>query len=124
MDLIGEFKTTGRLTRAGFWARHAVALPVLLFLCIAAEQQAGRAIGLVVALATTLFLVSVWGRRLHDRARAAWWLLIVAVPVIGALLLMIDCALLGTRSGADRHGPAPGRVPSDYLRVAPTKEAA
>lgn len=124
MGLIGEFKTTGRLARGGFWVRHALALPVLLFLCIAVEQQLGRGPGLVVAIATTLFLVSVWARRLHDRNRSAWWLLLAAVPVLGAVLLMIDCGLLGTRIGAERFGPAPHRTPSDYLRVAPTQEAA
>ncbi|MGA0611892.1 DUF805 domain-containing protein [Caldimonas sp. KR1-144] len=124
MRIVDEFKTAGRLSRAGFWLRHALALPVLLFLCIAADAHAGRALGLLLAAATTLFLVSVWGRRLHDRARSAWWLLLAAVPVAGAVFLMIDCGLLGPRPGAERFGPAPGRVPTDYLRVQQSKEAA
>lgn len=99
-----EFLTTGRLGRAGFWLRHAVVLPVALFLCICADQVVGRTAGFVAALLTTWFLVSVWGRRLHDRGRSAWWLLAVCVPLLGALALFVDCALLGSR------GAAPGRA--------------
>lgn len=124
MRLIGEFSTRGRLARAGFWGRHVLVLPLLLFLCIAADELAGRAVGLVPAAATTLFLVSTWGRRLHDRDRSAWWLLAAPVPVLGALWLMFECGLRGMHVCADRYGPAPQRAPTDYLRVQTREEAA
>ena len=92
-----ELTTAGRLGRAGFWLRHVVALPLLLFLCIAADTLVGPAAGVTAAAITTLFLVSTWGRRLHDRGRSAWWLLLAAVPVAGALALIVDCAFLGPR---------------------------
>ena len=111
-----ELTTTGRLGRAGFWLRHVVGLPIGLFLCIAADSLVGPSAGLVAAALTTLFLVSVWGRRLHDRGRSAWWLLLAAVPVAGALLLIVDCAFLGTRAGAQRYG-MPGALRVDYRTV-------
>jgi len=111
-----EFVPSGRLDRAAFWGRHLVGLPVAMFLCIAADTVLGRPAGLVAALLATLFLVSVWGRRLHDRGRSAWWLLLAAIPVLGALALIVECALLGTRAAPEAAGQAPG-VRAGYRTV-------
>ena len=116
MSAWDELKTSGRLGRAGFWLRHLVGLPICLAACIAADARLGPAAGLVAAALTTLFLVSTWGRRLHDRGRSAWWLLLAAVPVIGALALIVDCAFLGPRDAAARFGARPGIV-LDYRTV-------
>ena len=116
MSVWNELKTTGRLGRAGFWLRNLVGLPACLFLCIGADSLIGPAVGLVAAALTTLFLVSTWGRRLHDRGRSAWWLLLTAVPVVGALALIVDCAFLGSRDRAQRFGARPG-VAIDYRTV-------
>lgn len=116
MSAWNELTTTGRLGRAGFWLRHAVGLPICLFLCIAADAQLGPGAGLLAAALTTLFLVSTWGRRLHDGGRSAWWLLLAVVPVAGALALVVLCGFLGTRASGQRYGaPAGGRL--DYRTV-------
>ena len=114
--LVRELLPLGRIGRGGFWLRNLLILPLALFLCIGAEQIVGRPLGLVAALATTLFLVSTWGRRLHDRGRPAWWLLLAAVPVLGALFLAIECGLLRSRPQAERFGEAPG-LRADYVTV-------
>ena len=111
-----ELTTAGRLGRPGFWLRHLVVLPLLLFACIAADSLVGPAAGLLAAALTTLFLVSTWGRRLHDRGRSAWWLLLTAVPVAGALALIVDCAFLGPRERGQRYG-ASAAVQADYRTV-------
>ena len=116
MPLLREFLTTGRIGRFGFWMRHLVALPAALFLCIAAEEMLGRPAGLVAAALTTLFLLSTWGRRLHDRGRSAWWLLLVAVPVLGAAALFVESGLRRSGAGAERFGPAPAPA-RDYVTV-------
>lgn len=114
--LVRELLPVGRIGRGGFWLRHVVVLPVAMFLCISAEQIVGRPLGLVAALLATLFLVSVWGRRLHDRGRSALWLLVAAVPVLGALFLLVDCGFLRSRASAERFGDAPG-YRADYVTV-------
>lgn len=116
MSAWNELSTTGRLGRAGFWLRNVVGLPICLGLCIAADSMAGPAVGLVAAALTTLMLVSTWGRRLHDRGRSAWWLLLTALPVLGALALIVDCAFLGPRESGQRFGARPG-VALDYRTV-------
>ena len=114
--LVRELLPLGRIGRGGFWLRHLLVLPLALFLCVSAEQIVGRPLGLVAALATTLFLVSTWGRRLHDRGRSAFWLLLAALPVLGALFLAIECGLLHSRPQAERFGEAAG-YRADYVTV-------
>lgn len=129
MRVVDELATSGRLGRSGFWGRHLLVLPAALFVCVAATDLLGRPLDVLPALLTTVFLVSVWGRRLHDRGRSAWWLLVVAVPVLGALWLMVECALRGSSAAAQaaRHGPPPGGPRPDYVTVgagAPATESA
>ena len=114
--LVRELLPVGRIGRGGFWLRHLVVLPAAMFLCISAEQVVGRPLGLVAALATTLFLVSTWGRRLHDRGRSALWLLVAALPVFGALFLLVECGFLRSRPSAERFGETPG-MRADYATV-------
>ena len=114
--LVRELFPLGRIGRGGFWLRHLVVLPMALFLCISAEQVVGRPLGFVVALATTLFLVSAWGRRLHDRGRSAWWLLATLVPVLGPLFLIVECGLRGSSPMAAKFGAEPG-LRGDYVTV-------
>lgn len=116
MPIRREFLSAGRLSRSGFWWRHALGLPPAMFLCIAADTLIGRPLGLLTAAATTAFLVSVWARRLHDRGHSAWWLLVGAVPVLGFLALLIECGLRGSEAAPNRFGPLPSPR-HDYLSV-------
>jgi uncharacterized membrane protein YhaH (DUF805 family) len=115
--LLGELRTTGRLSRGAFLLRHVVALPLLLWATIAAGASPGPPYDLPLALLTTLFLISVWGRRLHDRGRSAWWLLAVLVPVVGALGLIVGCFFLRSRASGDRFG-SPAGLRAHYRVVA------
>lgn len=116
--MLQEFKTAGRLSRGGFWLRHLTLVPLGLWLAIAVYTTLGDPYDLPVVFALTLALVSTWGRRLHDRGRSAWWLLAALVPVLGALWLIVECALRGAADGASRFGPPPG-VRTEYLAVEP-----
>jgi len=114
--VLGEFRLQGRLTRSGFWVRHLILVPVGLWLVIAAADTLGSPYDLPFVLAFVLLLASVWGRRLHDRGRSAWWLLATLVPVLGPLFLIVDCGLRGTSPAAAKFGPEPG-LRGDYVRV-------
>ncbi|MCV2363306.1 DUF805 domain-containing protein [Paucibacter sp. DJ1R-11] len=104
MQLLWEFSTAGRLGRGGFWLRHLTVLPVGLWLLVSVEEIAGSPFDLIASAILLLMLVSIWGRRLHDRGHSAWWILLVAVPVVGALLLLGECGLRGTSEHAKRFG--------------------
>jgi uncharacterized membrane protein YhaH (DUF805 family) len=116
MRILNEFSPSGRLTRMGFWLRHVTLVPLALWLSISAAQVLGSPADLPFAMLTLVLLVSVWARRLHDRGRSAWWLLVVFVPVIGALGLAIECALRGSSVRGDRFDPS-STPRADYLTV-------
>jgi uncharacterized membrane protein YhaH (DUF805 family) len=50
--------------------------------------------------------IAVGVRRLHDINKSGWWVLIVFVPFIGALVLLVFALLKGTQ-GANDYGPDP-----------------
>jgi uncharacterized membrane protein YhaH (DUF805 family) len=49
--------------------------------------------------------LAVTARR-HDIDRSAWWILIVLLPVVGAIVLFVFMCLRGT-AGLNRFGPEP-----------------
>ena len=57
-------------------------------------------------LAIMLPSVAVGVRRLHDTDRSGWWLLLVFIPCIGAVVLIVFLAQEGT-SGQNRYGARP-----------------
>jgi uncharacterized membrane protein YhaH (DUF805 family) len=50
--------------------------------------------------------IAVTVRRLHDTSRTGWWVLIVFVPLVGALILMIFM-VLESQPGDNEYGPNP-----------------
>lgn len=112
---IREFSTAGTLTRGGFWLRQCSLVPLALWAAIAV---ADTPLGWTAALAATLLMISIWGRRLHDRGRSAWWLLGAAVPVLGPLVLCVECGLRGSTAAAARFR---ADRPADYLTVTPPR---
>jgi len=120
--VLSEFRPRGRLTRSGFWLRHLTLVPIGLWLVIAAAETLGSPYDLPFVVAFVLLLVSIWGRRLHDRGRSAWWLLATLVPVLGPLFLIVECGLRGSSPAAAKFGPEPG-LRGDYVTVGESIEA-
>ena len=46
-------------------------------------------------------------RRLHDIDRSGWWMLILLLPLIGAIVMFVFMCLRGT-PGPNRFGQDPG----------------
>lgn len=66
-------------------------------------------IGLLSGLYTLAILIpglAVGFRRLHDTGRSAWWLLIVFVPLVGAIVLLVF-TLQDSEAGENQYGPNP-----------------
>ena len=87
----------GRATRTQYWmfmlfniiaqiilAVVTLVLPFLSFL------------GTVYSLGVLLPSLAIGARRLHDTDRSAWWLLLLLVPFVGAIVLLIFYVLPGT----------------------------
>ena len=57
-------------------------------------------------LATIIPSLAIWVRRLHDTDRSGWWLLLIFIPVLGAIVLFIFSVLEST-PGDNSYGPNP-----------------
>jgi uncharacterized membrane protein YhaH (DUF805 family) len=103
---------SGRARRAELWyfvlfnLIFAVILSVLdRVLGLAGENGIGP-LYVIYALAVFLPSLAVEFRRLHDTNRTACWLLIVLVPVLGAIVLIVFFCQKGT-AGENKYGPDP-----------------
>jgi uncharacterized membrane protein YhaH (DUF805 family) len=72
------------------------------------ELEIGAFSGLYL-LAVLIPSIAVGVRRLHDTGRSGWWLLLSAVPVVGALVILYF-TVLDSEPGANEYGPNPKGV--------------
>ncbi|WP_417677635.1 DUF805 domain-containing protein [Roseibium sp.] len=117
--LSNYFTFSGRANRAEYWwwmlfmfLTAVVMVLVDAFFIAPSFSQSPIALDgkSPASLVTNLLLffpsLTVSVRRLHDIDRSGLWILIVLVPLIGALLLFIWSLQGGTR-GSNSYGPAP-----------------
>lgn len=60
----------------------------------------------VTSLALLAPAITVGVRRLHDKDRTGWWLLLGLIPVVGTIILLYWFVTRGTE-GENRFGPYP-----------------
>lgn len=87
-------KYDGRATRKQFWMFWLVSFVLSLI----------PIVGFVVALATLVPSICLGIRRLHDTGRSGLWLLIVLIPLIGALVLLFFL-VQPSQAEANKYGP-------------------
>jgi uncharacterized membrane protein YhaH (DUF805 family) len=138
-----SFSFCGRVNRAGFWIVSMTWLVVSVVLTINWPEAGVSAIllgghepvalaGAVIAIPVLVSSVAVCVRRLHDRDKSAWWLVlyvlcppllevIAAVPNLDSALAValmvlsiaiglwtfIDLGCIPGTEGANRYGPDP-----------------
>jgi uncharacterized membrane protein YhaH (DUF805 family) len=109
------FSFKGRLCRQDYWIKGQLPLflPAFLILGTVFDNTSilpSRALN--DALLMALLLLVLWPyvalnvKRLHDRDRSGWLLLLILVPIAGAIWLMIEILRSGT-DGTNRYGPDP-----------------
>ena len=100
---------SGRIGRQTWWLSFFLPALVLSW-GVAAIDYAVAAGGMLLG---AWYLAILWPslvlliKRWHDADRSAWWLLIVLVPILGALWNFIQCGFLQGTSGPNRFGPSP-----------------
>ena len=60
----------------------------------------------IYTLAVLIPSVAVGVRRLHDTDRSGWWLLIVLIPIIGAIVLFVF-VVQDSKPGENQYGSNP-----------------
>jgi signal peptidase I len=122
------FSFRGRISRGRYWecsllvniaAAIAIYVASVLFFQIAGLVRESAADHdhppiIFIAVVLALYALVTWVglalqvKRLHDRGRTGWVVLLNAVPILGPLLLAIDTYLLPGKPGSNRYGPPPG----------------
>ena len=102
----------GRAHRTEYWMFVLFNLIFTVAACIV-----DRILGLhyvmygLYALAILIPGIAVTVRRLHDTDRSGWWLLIVLVPLIGAIVLLVFY-VQDSQPGDNQFGPNPKGAPA------------
>ena len=118
----------GRVSRQEWWLQYV--LPILLVVVLARwadgvlglteiEAFVGDSTGPLDQLVDVLVLVptvSASVGRLHDQGDSAWRLLLLLVPIVGAVLLIVFVFLIRGGRLPNRYGPAPAPMGWPRLR--------
>lgn len=110
------FGFDGRARRKEYWFFVLFNIIISIILTIIdkmtgtfnAEAGMGLLSG-IYTLAVIIPSIAVGVRRLHDTDRSGWWLLIVLVPIIGAIVLIVFMVLDST-PGRNQYGANPKEI--------------
>lgn len=110
-----DFK--GRSTRQEYWMFTLFNLLISLGLGVVAgllgvgsEHSPADAISGLYTLIVLVPSLALSVRRLHDIGKSGWWMLLLLIPLIGALILLVFAIQQG-EPGTNRYGPDPRGAP-------------
>ena len=111
------FKFDDRINRAKFWAgiaaTWAIGIVFAILAGIAVLTESGALAMIVVVLGIAIYVALIWMglaisiKRWHDRGKSGWWVLIAAIPVVGAIWAIVETGFLEGDSGTNEYGPDP-----------------
>ena len=106
------FSFEGRIGRQQYWLRSlliwAVNMVIIIPTTIAQNASTGVALGLSL-VAIAVYLVVFWAslattaKRLHDRGRSGWFMLIALIPLVG-LWLIVEAGFLRGDESPNQYG--------------------
>jgi uncharacterized membrane protein YhaH (DUF805 family) len=95
---------SGRAIRSEYWYWVLFIILVEIVTTIIDTVLGAQITTSIFGLATLLPSLGLAVRRLHDLDRSGWWIFLVLIPLIGAIVLIIWYCTKGTE-GANRFGP-------------------
>jgi uncharacterized membrane protein YhaH (DUF805 family) len=99
------FSLEGRISRSQYWLKGVV--PVLLIGLVAGRLDSllhTSFLSWIASVAVLYPMFAITLKRLHDRERSIWFLLVGLVPFIGQAWVMIELGLLSGTRGPNRYG--------------------
>ena len=103
------FSFHGRISRKMWWWTQ-IALWVFGVITIQLYQRLGfhdAVFGGVITLAFIVIRLMANVKRVHDRGKSGWWLLVYEIPVIGWIWGFIELGFLKGTEGENEHGETP-----------------
>ncbi len=104
---------SGRARRKEYWYFFLFNLLISIVLVVidgmtgTLDAEAGIGLlGAIYGLAVLIPGLAVSVRRLHDTDRSGWWLLIVLIPLIGAIVILVFM-VQDSKPGENQYGSNP-----------------
>jgi uncharacterized membrane protein YhaH (DUF805 family) len=109
------FSAQGRVNRKQWWLKLVLPVFVISIILALVDMATGNfdpqnGVGLfssIFALIVIIPAILVYIKRFHDRDKSGWWVLIVLIPIIGAIWILIELGFLAGTPGPNRFGPPP-----------------
>jgi len=95
---IGEF----RVVHAGVWFTSFIVMATISPSPALSPAATLFALGLLLIVVYAGLATSV--RRLHDRDKSGWWILVTLVPLIGTVWWLTDLGCVAGTRGPNRYG--------------------
>ena len=108
LEVLRNYATfSGRSRRMEYWM-FALINAIIGLAISSIEILAGGPgiIGVLYGLAVFIPGIAVTVRRLHDINRSGWWLLILLIPLIGAVIILIFM-IFDSQSNMNKYGNNP-----------------
>ncbi|MDV5169446.1 DUF805 domain-containing protein [Photobacterium rosenbergii] len=106
------FSFQGRMRRRDYWLYSIpvllVSLPVFLY---TTPENAGNPMLNILSIVVLLFVF--WAsaalnvKRLHDRNKSAWWIILTFLPLIGPIFVIVELGILDGTPGPNQFGADP-----------------
>lgn len=107
VDVLKKYAVfSGRARRQEYWMFTLFSVIISIVLTILDNALGINFLAAIYALAVLVPSLAVGARRLHDTSRSGWWLLLVLIPFIGAIVLIVFFAIEG-KPEANEYGPNP-----------------
>ena len=94
-----------------------VDLSALIVLDVFCQRQFAESIPFVVCVVIVLLFFALCVKRYHDICRSGWWLLLLAIPIIGPLWVAFSLGFRKGQQHENRFGAQPDLEQLDYLTV-------
>ncbi|KLV09052.1 inner membrane protein [Photobacterium aquae] len=107
------FSFQGRMRRRDYWLYSLpvllVMMPVIIYspMDMAAENDLQSILSLLITGFAMWASMALNAKRLHDRGKSAWWLILTFAPLVGPVFVIIELGCLDGTKGDNAYGPDP-----------------
>jgi len=116
------FSFKGRMRRRDYWLYSLPVLLVSLPVFIYSNPENVADSFALNLLSLVIFGFVFWAsaalniKRLHDRNKSGWWIIVTFLPIIGPIFVIVELGILDGTKGANQFGDDPkgrGEPPSN-----------
>ena len=109
------FTTKGRIDRLTYWTVSVFIWTSFYILYNALNLEINHKIAWLIYGLLCWTLIATATKRLHDTNKSIYWLLLIGIPVIGAIILLFLLGFKGGNVHPNHFGKVPGSAP-DYFK--------